>query len=58
MKVNKYWARFFWDLGHLFSKTLNPYVLHGEDDLDPVERTALQDIGHAFKNLWAHTPSK
>ena len=53
--MNKYWKRFFWNVAHLFSNELNPYVLHGEDDLKPKERTAREDIFHSLKNLWAHT---
>lgn len=54
--MNKYWRRFFWNLRHLLSNEWNPYVLNGEDDLLPKRRTAIEDLGHSFKNLWAHTP--
>jgi len=56
--MNKYWKRFFWNLRNLGNDKLNPYVLNGEDDLQPKTRTAWEDLGHSFKNLWAHTPSK
>ena len=57
--MNKYEERFVWNLKHLLDfKTLNPYVLNGEDDLDPVKRIAIVDLGHSLKNLWAHTGKK
>jgi len=56
--MSKYYKRFFWNLSHLSSNEPNPYVLNGEDDLKPKRRTAWEDLGHSFKNLWAHTDSK
>lgn len=57
--MNKYWQRFFWNVTHLFDlKTPNPFVLNGEDGLEPVARPAWKDLGHSIKNLWAHTDGK
>ena len=55
--MNKYWKRFFWNVGHLLSNEPNPYVLAGEDGLKPVRRTAAEDFFHSLKNLWSHTES-
>jgi hypothetical protein len=56
--MSKYTDRFVWNLKNLFNKKLNPYVLNGEDDLEPKKRTAIEDLFHSFKNLWAHTEEK
>jgi len=45
-------GRFVWNVTHLFSKQLNPYVINGQGGLEPVERKAYQDIGHSFKDLF------
>lgn len=51
-KFKPYWDRFVWDVKHLFDrKAINPYVAAGEGDLKPKNRTAVEDIGHAVKNL-------
>ncbi len=57
--MSKYKARVVWNLKHLLDfKTFNPFVLNGEDDLDPVKRIAIIDLLHSIKNLWAHTEKK
>ena len=46
------WARFTWNVTHLFSNLANPYVIQGQGDLEPKRRTALEDITHSFKDLF------
>jgi hypothetical protein len=49
-------ARYKWNVSRLLTpwrwQELNPYVLAGEGDLLPKERTAWEDIGHSLENLW------
>jgi hypothetical protein len=49
------WARVGWNFAHLLSNKANPYVLAGEDGLNPKRRTGWEDLFHSIKNLWAHT---
>lgn len=49
-------ARYQWNRERLWTpsrwKELNPYVLKGEGDLKPKERTAWEDYHHSLENLW------
>ena len=49
--MRKVWKRLWWNFRHLGSEQINPYVRAGEGDLLPKERTALEDLSHAFKNV-------
>ena len=45
------WKRLWWNIRHLGSEQINPYVLAGEGDSLPKERSALEDLPHALKNV-------
>ena len=45
------WKRLWWNMRHLGSEQINPYVRAGEGDSRPKERTALEDLPHALKNV-------
>lgn len=49
--MKQVWKRLWWNFRHLGSEQINPYVRAGEGDLLPKERTALEDLSHALKNV-------
>ena len=51
--MREVWKRLWWNFRHLGSEQINPYVLAGEGDLLPKERSALEDLPHALKNVLA-----
>lgn len=51
-RFRPFWDRFVWDLKHLADDEINPYVAAGEGDALPKNRTGLEDVTHAFKNLF------
>lgn len=56
-------ARLWWDVRHLFdSERFNPYVVNGEGGFTGANRTGLEDITHALKNVlvesWRHIKAR
>ena len=51
--MRKVWKRLWWNMRHLGSEQINPYVRAGEGDALPKERSALEDLFHALKNVLA-----
>ena len=51
--MRKVWKRLWWNIRHLGSEQINPYVLAGEGDALPKERSAFEDLPHALENVLA-----
>lgn len=54
-KMQPYRDRFWWNMHHLFSVEINPYVAKGEGDALPKNRTGMEDLFHSIKNLWVES---